>query len=73
MWNKISEEKYSICKVGYHHMDTIQTHPSHSLGQQGFSTARGAMEQEPPWRDYPQLLVHLWVTHMYQQLTHLLQ
>lgn len=61
--------------MGYHHihMATIQTHPSHSLGQEGLSTARGAMEQNPPWRDNPQLRVHLRVTHMDQQLAHLLQ
>ncbi|MEQ2178317.1 hypothetical protein GOODEAATRI_012768 [Goodea atripinnis] len=43
------------------------------LGQQGLSTARRPMQEETPGRNHPKVLVHLRMTHMYQQLTHLLQ
>ncbi|KAF3842422.1 hypothetical protein F7725_024373, partial [Dissostichus mawsoni] len=49
------------------------THPRHSLGQQGLSTAGGSVQEEAPGRNHPQALVHLRVTHVDQQLTHLLQ
>ena len=52
---------------------TWPTHPSHSLGQQSLATAGGAVEEEAPWRDHTKLLVHLWVPHVDEQLTHLLQ
>lgn len=48
-------------------------HPSHGLGQQGFSTAGGSVQQEAPWRSHSKLLVNLWMVHVNQQLTELLQ
>lgn len=48
-------------------------HPSHRLGQQGFSTAGGSVQQKAPWRIHSELLVDFWVVHVNQQLTELLQ
>ena len=56
----------SVCFAQYRN-----THPSNSVGQQGFAAAGRAVQQEASGRRDAECLEHFWVSHVHQQLGHL--